>query len=60
MITWPDNMNTAAWYYCAVQEATNSHSYTRRDNNFETWTKINAPRDWAALEKTWSNADSGK
>ena len=28
MKTWPDNMDTSAWYYAAVQEATNSHDYT--------------------------------
>ena len=28
MITWPDNSNPNAWYYEAVQEATNSHEYT--------------------------------
>ena len=28
MITWPDNA-ASAWYYEAVQEATNSHEYSR-------------------------------
>jgi hypothetical protein len=60
MITWPDNMNKSAWYYCAVQEATNSHDYIYRTDNFEAWTKINPVRDWAALEKTWATANSGK
>ena len=35
MKTWPDNMDTSAWYYAAVQEATNSHDYTL-DVNFNT------------------------
>ena len=35
MKTWPDNMDTSAWYYAAVQEATNSHDYTL-DINFNT------------------------
>ena len=35
MKTWPDNMDTSAWYYAAVQEATNSHDYTL-DVNFST------------------------
>lgn len=35
MKTWPDNMDTTAWYYAAVQEATNSHDYTL-DVNFNT------------------------
>jgi uncharacterized repeat protein (TIGR02543 family) len=60
MITWPDNMNPSAWYYYAVQEATNSHDFTRQENNYETWTKITAVRDWAALEKVWSTVNSDK
>jgi hypothetical protein len=60
MITWPDNQSLTAWYYCAVQEATNSHDYTRRADGFENWTKIEPVRDWAALEKTWATANSGK
>ncbi len=36
MKTWPDNMDTSAWYYAAVQEATNSHDYTL-DVNFNTF-----------------------
>ena len=35
MKPWPDNMDTSAWYYAAVQEATNSHDYTL-DVNFNT------------------------
>lgn len=52
MIIWPDNSDTTAWYYADVQEATNSHDYERVDNKSpETWTKINKPRDWSALER---------
>lgn len=37
MKTWSDNPSTA-WYYEAVQEATNSHDYTRDTaTNAETW-----------------------
>ena len=36
MKTWPDNMDTSAWYYAAVQEATHSHDYTL-DVNFNTF-----------------------
>ena len=51
MVTWPDNSNTNAWYYEAVQEATNSHDYERVDNTSpETWTQITQQRDWDALE----------
>ena len=40
MIEWPDNMNTAKWYYLPVQEATNSHDYDRKDNGTEKWTAL--------------------
>ena len=59
MITWLDNADTNAWYYAEVQEATNSHMYYR-DNTHEVWEKIRPIRDWAELEKQWSNAHSGK
>ncbi|MCR4600605.1 MAG: S-layer homology domain-containing protein, partial [Clostridia bacterium] len=52
MAKWSDNPATA-WYYVAVQEATNTHDYTITDG-VETWTSILANRDWAALEKEWA------
>ena len=55
MIEWPDNMDTSTWYYAQVQEATNSHDYEKFDA-YEVWTGIQAVRDWAALEKLWSEA----
>lgn len=58
MIKWPDNANTDVWYYEAIQEATNSHTYTKGADGKETWTKMLEMRDWAALEKEWSNANS--
>ena len=45
MKTWPDNMNTAKWYYIPVQEATNNHDYERKDNGSEKWTKLNKNTD---------------
>jgi len=51
MIQWPDNMDTAKWYYLDVQEATNGHDYERDTNPTEKWTELQEPRDWAALEK---------
>ena len=60
MIVWPDNAENA-WYYEAVQEATNSHEYVVKGtgtNKYEEWTKILEVRDWPALEKEWSNANS--
>ena len=38
MIVWKDNMDTDAWYYYAIQEATNSHTYLITDH--ESWTGI--------------------
>ena len=58
MITWPDNLPTA-WYYEAVQEATNSHEYTRASTvDKEQWTAELPVRDWAAFERAWSDANS--
>ena len=58
MITWPDNA-ASAWYYEAVQEATNSHEYNRASTTAkEQWTKLLPVRDWAAFERAWSTANS--
>lgn len=61
MINWPDNINRNIWYYAQMQEATNSHDY--RWNSIgseacEQWTAKLIERDWAALERTWSHANS--
>ena len=62
MIVWPDNMDKDMWYYEAVQEATNSHAYTRDYDNeakpYEIWTELLPVRDWAALEQMWSEYNS--
>jgi len=62
---WPDNMNTATWYYLHVQEATNSHDYHRLTGivptlgfTYEHWDALLPPRDWTLLEKMWSEANS--
>ena len=56
MLTWPDN-NTSAWYYAAMQEATNSHDYIWTEGeDTEAWTGRLTERDWAALERVWSDA----
>lgn len=39
MKTWRDNANVNAWYYLDVQEATNSHTYTKSGSH-ETWKKL--------------------
>ena len=45
MITWPDNQ-PGTWYYLAVQEATNSHDYDRKDAIHEKWTALTEEPDW--------------
>ena len=38
---------TSAWYYLDVEEAANSHTYTRKSNaDYETWTKLIADPSW--------------
>ena len=45
MVRWPDNPETA-WYYADIQEATNSHDYTRAGTgNYEVWTELLANRE---------------
>ena len=39
MKAWRDNANVNAWYYLDVQEATNSHTYTKSGTH-ETWKKL--------------------
>ena len=51
MIRWPDNMDTGAWYYLDVQEATNSHDYERETKPTETWTGLRHPQDWTVYER---------
>lgn len=51
MIKWSDNSDTSAWYYLAVQEATNSHYYDIKANKYEKWSKLRETRDWTELEK---------
>lgn len=61
MINWPDNINRNIWYYAQMQEATNSHDYrwtSVYSEVCEQWTAKLAERDWAALERAWSHANS--
>jgi len=64
MVIWPDN-RPEDWYYEAVQEATNSHTYDRTGKKvpnlsfyYEEWKKLLENPDWAALERAWSDANS--
>ena len=52
MTVWTDNASPKAWYYLAVQEATNSHYYKFKTNSkYEKWTELRETRDWPQLEK---------
>lgn len=52
MTKWTDNADTNAWYYLAVQEATNSHYYEYKENSqYEKWTELRETRDWSELDK---------
>ena len=52
MTVWTGNANPKAWYYLAVQEATNSHYYKFKTNSkYEKWTELRETRDWTLLEK---------
>ena len=55
------DVQVGRWYYEAVQEAANSHDYTRTNVklegekfNGEKWTALLDAPDWAALEKAWA------
>ena len=52
MKVFVDNADTNAWYYLAIQEATNSHEYKKdKDGVYETWTDVLPARDWAQYLK---------
>jgi len=51
MVVWPDNMDIQRWYYLAVQEATNSHDYQRKESGYEYWTNLKEIRDWSVFER---------
>ena len=61
MAVWSDNADADAWYYIAIQEATNSHLYSYKDGKtvpgmqfeYESWTAMQQNWDWIQLEKDW-------
>ena len=57
-IDWPD-CTTADWFYEAIMEATNSHTY-QMGKRVETWNDKLPQRDWAALENNWASAYTAK
>ena len=51
MTIWSDNRDTSAWYYLAVQEATNSHDHVMKNAAYEKWTVLTENKDWTVFEK---------
>ena len=51
MNKWSDNMDVDAWYYLAVQEATNSHDYRRKTSSYEHWIRMLEDPNWAKYER---------
>ncbi len=51
MATWSDNSDESAWYYTAVQEATNSNEYEHTNSVYKKWTKLMENRDWSEYQK---------
>ena len=51
MTIWNDNRDTTAWYYLAIQEATNSHDHVMKNAAFEKWTALTENKDWTVFEK---------
>ncbi len=49
MNVWPDNQ-PGAWYYPAVQEATNSHNFRYKGEIYEHWTELTADPDWTRYQ----------
>ncbi|WP_322174839.1 S-layer homology domain-containing protein [Acutalibacter caecimuris] len=58
MKVWPDN-DPGAWYYAAMQEATNSHYYTgNEETESEEWAEV-FEHDWVTLKAYWK-ANAGQ
>lgn len=52
MTNFTDNADVNAWYYLAIQEATNSHEYQMKpDGKHEKWTRLTETPDFSKLEK---------
>lgn len=51
MNVWSDNADTTAWYYLAIQEATNSHDHVMKNAAYEKWTALTENKDWTVFEK---------
>ncbi|MCL2164556.1 MAG: InlB B-repeat-containing protein, partial [Oscillospiraceae bacterium] len=61
MKVWSDNLDTNAWYYIAIQEATNSHVYEYKTGHivpnmqfeYESWMAMQQNPNWSQLENQW-------
>ena len=40
------DVSTASWYYLDVEEAANSHTYTRKTSGYEYWNRLIADPSW--------------
>ena len=49
MNIWPDNQ-PGAWYYLAVQEATNSHDFRYKGEIYEHWIRLTTDPDWTRYQ----------
>ena len=49
MNVWPDNLPDA-WYYLAVQEATNSHDFRYKGEIYEHWIRLTTDPDWTRYQ----------
>ena len=49
MRVWPDNQ-PGTWYYLAVQEAANSHSFQYKGEIYEYWIRLIADPDWTRYQ----------
>jgi uncharacterized repeat protein (TIGR02543 family) len=50
MNIWSDNKDTTRWYYLAVQEATNSHTFNSKNESNETWSAMSEDPDWTRYQ----------
>ena len=41
-----NDVSTTSWYYLDVEEAANSHTYTRKTNDYEYWDKLISDPSW--------------
>ena len=53
-----DTLHVTDWYYKAIMEATNSHTY-QMGKLVETWNDKLPQRDWALLKTGWADAYTG-